>query len=186
MSQAPETGRPGRYERSFGGLIGSMIVLVLVVLGIVVFRGTFRDTPEFEPADVDYDQLVASVQETGMQPVYAPEVPDGWSVKDASYVPGDRPALDVVFATDDDRTAGVHQEDASEQDLLDTYVGEGATESGDTLTTPVGTWTGWEDSDDDHAWTLELGDDTVLVFSSGDPDALRSLVESLTTEPIGS
>src|SRR3954468_4352357 len=45
VSQASETGRPGRYQRSFGGLIGSMIVLVLVVLGIVAFRGAFRNTP---------------------------------------------------------------------------------------------------------------------------------------------
>jgi uncharacterized protein DUF4245 len=184
VSQAPETGRPGRYERSFAGLIGSMIVLVLVVFGIVIFRGTFRDTPEFEPADIDYAQLVASVQEAGMQPVYAPELPDGWTVKDASYRPGERPALDVVFATDDGHTAGVHQEDISERELLDTYVGEEARESGATLTTPVGTWIGWNDTDDDHAWTTELGDETVLVFSSGDADSLRAFVQSLTTEPI--
>ena len=186
MSQAPETGRPGRYERSFGGLIGSMIVLVLVVFGIVVFRGSFRDTPEFEPTDIDYPALVASVQDAGMRPVYAPELPDGWTVKDASYRPGDRPALDVVFATDDGHTAGVHQEDTSERDLLATYVGEQAAENGESLTTPVGTWTGWDDTDDDHAWTTEVDDETVLVFSSGDADELRAFVQSLTTEPIAS
>lgn len=186
VSEAPETGRPGRYERSFGGLIGSMIVLVLVVLGIVVFRGTFRDTPEYTPSVVDYDALIASAQEAGLEPVYAPELPAGWSVKDAAYEQGERPLLDVVFATDDERTAGIHQEDISERDLLEAYVGDGATESDATLTTPVGTWVGWEDSDGDHAWTLELGDDTVLVFSSGDAGALESFVESLTTEPIGS
>jgi hypothetical protein len=114
VSQAPETGRPGRYERSFGGLIGSMIVLVLVVFGIVVFRGTFRDTPEYTPSDIDYDALVASVQDTGLEPVHAPQVPAGWTVKDASFRSGERPALDVVFATDDERTVGIHQEDASE------------------------------------------------------------------------
>ncbi|MBA2954079.1 DUF4245 family protein [Nocardioides sp. MAH-18] len=186
MSQAPETGRPGRYERSFGGLVGSMIVLVLVVLGIVVFRGSFRDTPEFEPPEIDYPALVASVQHAGMRPVYAPELPDGWTVKDASYRAGERPALDVVFATDDGHTAGIHQEDASERDLLESYVGEQAAESGETLTTPVGTWTGWDDTDDDHAWTTEVDDQTVLVFSSGDADELRAFVESLTTEPIAS
>lgn len=186
MSQAPETGRPGRYERSFGGLIGSMIVLVLVVFAIVVFRGTYRDTPEYTPSDVDYDALVESVQEAGLGPVHALELPAGWSVKDASYRPGERPVLDVVFATDDERTVGIHQEDASEQDLLDTHVGEEATETGATLTTAVGTWTGWIDSDDDHAWTTEVGDETVLVYSSGDPDELRAFVETLTTEPAAS
>lgn len=184
MSEAPETGRPGRYERSFGGLIGSMIVLVLVVLGIVVFRGTFRDTPEYQRSDIDYPDLVRSVQEAGMEPVYAPLLPAGWSVKDAAFEQGEPWVLDVIFATDDERTAGIHQEDVSERELLDAYVGEEATESGDTLTTPVGTWTGWTDSDDDHAWTVEVGDETVLIFSSGDADELRGLVESLTTEPI--
>jgi hypothetical protein len=65
-------------------------------------------------------------------------------------------------------------------------VGEAATDSGETLTTPVGTWTGWSDSDDDHAWTTEVGDETVLVYSSGDADELRAFVETLTTEPLAS
>jgi hypothetical protein len=184
VSEVSETGRPGRYDRSFGGLIGSMIVLVIVVFGIVIFRGTFRDTPEFKPTPIDYPALVASVQSLGLTPVYAPDLPEGWSVKDADFVRGERPALDVVFTTDDAHTAGIHQEDASEQDLLDQYVGEGARENGASLDTPLGTWTGWSDTDSDHAWTTEVGDDTVLVFSSGDADALRAFVSTLTTEKL--
>ena len=61
----------------------------------------------------------------------------------------------MVFTTDDAHTAGVHQADESTTDLLDTYVGDGAHENGDTLTTGVGTWTGWDDTDADHAWTTE-------------------------------
>jgi Protein of unknown function (DUF4245) len=179
--------RPGRYNRSTGGLIGSMIVLVLVVFGIVLFRGTFRDTPEYEPADIDYLALVSSVQQAGLDPLYAPELPDGWSVKDARFVPGDRPILDLVFTTDDERTAGLHQEDASERELLTTYVGAGVSEDDDAqLTTDVATWTAWVDTDGDHAYTAEHGDDTVLVYSSGDPDALRTFIESLTDEPLES
>lgn len=190
MSEPTQTApapaeKPGRYNRSTGGLIGSMIVLVLVVLGIVVFRGAFRDTPEYEPEKIDYRELVTSVQQLGLKPVYAPELPAGWSVKDALFTQGDRPALDVVFTTDDAHTAGIHQEDASEHDLLSTYVGDGVTEDDDgTLTTDIGTWTAWVDTDGDHAYTAEHGDDTVLVYSSGDPQALRTFVESLTDAPL--
>ena len=53
VSEASGTGQPSRYNRSFGGLIGSIIVLVLVVIGIVLFRGAFRNTPEYQPDDVD-------------------------------------------------------------------------------------------------------------------------------------
>ena len=181
MSQPSDADRPSRYQRSFGGLIGSIIVLVLVVIGVVIFRGAFRDTPEYQPDDVDYLAMVASIQQLGLEPVYPPALPDGWSTKTASFDPGDRPSVDMVFTTDDAHTAGVHQADESTRDLLDTYVGGGANEGGDTLTTGVGSWTGWEDSDSDHAWTTEVGDDTVLVYSSGDADALRSFVQSLTT-----
>ncbi|MFC7494434.1 MULTISPECIES: DUF4245 family protein [unclassified Nocardioides] len=184
MSETAPTGKPGRYQRSFGGLVGSMIVLVLVVFGIIVFRGTFRDTPEYEPADIDYREMVVSIQQLGLEPVYPPELPEGWSVKDASFQSGDRPVVDMVFTTDDERTAGIHQADDSERDLLGTYVGDGVTETDQTLTTELGTWAGWEDTDDDHAWTTEIGDDTVLVYSSGDPDTLRTFVESLTTEKL--
>lgn len=185
QTEASLPDKPGRYPRSTGGLVGSMIVLVVLVLGIVVFRGAFRDTPEYQPDHIDYLDLVTSVQQLGLEPLYPPELPDGWYVKDASFTPGDRPVLDLVFATDDDHTAGLHQEDASERDLLTTYVGSGATEDPDgELTTDLATWTAWTDTDGDHAFTAEHGDDTVLVYSSGDPDALRGLVESLTDAPL--
>ena len=189
MSESPQVQptqpeKAGRYNRSTGGLIGSMIVLVLVVLGIVVFRGAFRDTPDYEPEHIDYLELVTSVQQLGLTPLYPPTLPDGWYVKDASFVPGDRPVLDLVFATDDDHTAGLHQEDAGERELLTEYVGAGVTQEDRELTTDVATWTAWTDTDGDHAYTAEVGDDTVLVYSSGDPDELRDLVESLTDAPL--
>ena len=181
MNDATQSGSPGRYQRSTGGLVGSMIVLVLVVLGIIVFRGAFRETPDYEPEHIDYLELVRSIQQLGLEPVYPPSLPADWYAKAASFRPGDRPAVDVAFTTADERTLGVHQEDASERDLLTTYVGAGARRNDQTLRTDLGVWTGWDDTDSDHAWTTEIGDDTVLVYSSGDTEELRAFVESLTT-----
>ena len=94
---------------------------------------------------------------------------------------------DRVFTTDDEHTAGLHQEDAGERELLTKYVGAGVTEDEDAeLTTDVATWTAWVDTDGDHAYTAEHGDNTVLVYSSGDPDALMALVESLTDAKLAS
>ena len=188
MSEAQQGGRPGRYERSVGGLVGSMIVLVLAVLAIVVFRGVFRDTPEYQPEDIDYRELVVSAQEAGLKPVYPAELADGWTVKDATYAAAaDRPSYDLVFSTDDGHTAGLHQEDASADSLVSTYVGNGASEDdGADVTTDLGTWTSWTDTDGDHAWTTDIGDDTVLVYSSGSTEGLRDLLESLTAEKLPS
>lgn len=182
MSEASGTGQPSRYQRSFGGLIGSMIVLVLVVLGIVAFRGTFRNTPEYQPDHIDYRDLVVGLQQLGAKPVYPAELPDGWYVKASSSVE-DAPVLDLVFVAGAlDQTAGLHQEDAPVQGLVDTYVGPAARQDDSAhLVTDLASWTSWTDTDSDHAYTAEVGGDTVLVYSSGDPAELKALVESLTT-----
>jgi hypothetical protein len=183
VSEVSETGRPGRYERSTGGLIGAILVLLLVVGGVVLFRGAFRETPTYEPDHIDYRALVASIQQTGLEPVYPAQLPAGWYVKDAAFTPGDRPVLDLAMTTDDDRFAGFHQEDRSVEDLVETYVGSGAT-SGDDVRidgTVASTWETFSDTDGDHAFAAEVGDDTVLVYGSTSEDELRGLAESLTT-----
>lgn len=186
-SPAPQqgaSGTPGRYQRSTNGLIGAMIVLLLAVAAFVLFRGAFRDTPEYRPEPVDYLALIGAVQESDFEPVYPPDLPDGWFAKDAVFDPV-VPSLDLVFHTADERTAGIRQEDESARTLIAELVGEDATEDRDaqTLVTPLGEWAPWTDTDGDHAWTAEIGDETVLVYSSGSPDDLRALVESLTTDP---
>jgi hypothetical protein len=186
VSEASGTGRPGRYNRSTGGLIGSMIVLVLVVLGIVIFRGTFRDTPTYEPDHIDYLSLVTSIQQQGLEPAYPAELPDGWYVKDASFTPGDRPVLDLAMTTDDGHFAGLHQEDAAVQGLVSTLVGEDATQGDDVDIdgTVAPTWETFADPDGDSAFAAQVGDDTVLVYGSASEDELRALVESLTTDQL--
>lgn len=188
MSEASGTGRPGRYDRSFGGLIGSMIVLVLVVFGIVIFRGTFRDTPEYEPEPIDYLALVSSIQVGELTPVYPAELPDGWIVKEATFTPGDRPVLDLAMSTDEDHFAGLHQEDAGVDDLVRTYVGADATEGEPvTIDSEVATeWQTFTDAGGDTAYAAEIGDDTVLVWGSAPAEDLEDLVETLTTAPVTS
>lgn len=196
MSEAQQTGQPtgpatgpaagqgGRYQRSTGGLIGSMIVLVLIVLGIVVFRGTFRNTPSYEPDHLDYLSLVTSVQQAGVKPAYPAQLPDGWYVKDASFTPGDgRPVLDLAMTTDDDLYAGLHEEDESADALVHKYIGGDATRGDDVQVTGsvAPTWQTYSAPDGDHAFTAELGHQTVLVYGSASEDDLRGVVESLTT-----
>ena len=189
MSQVSQTGRPGRYQRSTSGLVGAILVLVLAVLGIVVFRGAFRETPTYEPPDIDYLALVTSVQRTGYEPAYPKQLPEGWFVKDVRFTPGERPVLDLAITTDDGRFAGVHEEDESVDDLVRTYVDADATE-GDEIQIPgsvARTWQTFSDAGGDHALAAELGkDQTVLVYGSADEDDLRDLAASLTTAKLRS
>jgi hypothetical protein len=178
-----DTGRPGRYPRTTGGLLGSIIVLVVAVVAIVLVRGMFRETPTYEPEHVDYLALVASVQQAGLTPAYPPELPEGWYVKDATFTPGDRPVLDLAMTTEDDHFAGLHQEDRSVDELVDTYVGGDAVE-GDPVRISGAVapqWRTFSDPGGDHAFATELGEETLLVYGSASEAELRALVDSLTT-----
>lgn len=164
-----------------------MIVLVLVVIGIVLFRGAFRETPEYEPEPIDYLALVESIQVGGLSPVYPEQLPDGWIVKEATFEPGDRPVFELAMTTDEDRFAGLRQEDDDASDLVRTYVGDDAVE-GDpvTLDSDVATeWQTYADPGGDTAFAAEVGDETVLVWGSAPAEALQDLVETLTTQPVG-
>ncbi len=186
VSETTPTGRPGRYPRTTGGLIGAIIVLVLLVIAIVFVRGAFRETPTYEPEHIDYLALVTSVQQAGLTPAYPAELPEGWYVKDAAFTPGDRPVLDLAMTTDDERFAGVHQEDRSAGELVDTYLGGDATEGDPVRITGsvAPEWRTFSDSGGDHAFAAELGEEVVVVYGSASEDDLRALVESLTTAPL--
>jgi hypothetical protein len=179
--------RPGGYQRSIAGAIGSMIVLVLVVLAFVVFRGAFRDNDEVDVEPVDYLAVVGPAQEAGVPVVYPPSLPDGWTPTSVSFVPGDRPAWGVGMLSDDGKFVGVRQADEDLDTLLDTYVDPDAVE-GETITVDgalVPEWQEWSDAGGDHAYSASIQDYEVIVFGSAPTDDLLTVVRSLTDEPVG-
>lgn len=182
-------GQPGRYERTFGGLIGSMIVIVIVVLAFVIYRGVFRDPetigrPEAIPAS-EYLGLVRDVQDAGLDPVWPEQLPDGWDVTMFDIERGDRPVYRFNFYTPDDKFVGLRQTDADARTLVEEHVDENA-EEGDPLT-GVGSiseeWTSWSDEGGDHGYATELpAGDTVLVYGNVPESALQELIEGLSLD----
>ncbi len=95
-----EQGGGGRYNRSASGLIGSMIVIVLVVIGFVIFRDVFsKDVDQGAPDAVDYLETVEQYQAGGLTVVYPETLPDGWIATRAEAEPverpGDQPAVEA-------------------------------------------------------------------------------------------
>jgi len=178
--------RPGRYERTIAGGVGSMIVLVLVVLAFVGLRAVFRDNDAVDVDPVDYLSVVGPAQDAGVPVVYPPTLPDGWKATSVDFDPGDRPAWGVGMLTDDGKFVGVRQEDADLDSLLDTYVDEDATE-GDTVTVEgalVPEWQEWSDAGGDHAYAASIGDYEILVYGPAPTDDLLTIVRSLTDAPL--
>lgn len=183
-SPPPRGTRPARYPRTANGLIGSMIVTVLLVGGFVLVRSLVSEDLEVKPTAVDYLSAAGLAQESGFDVAYPPQLPNGWMATSVDYTPGSRPAWGVGMLTDVGRFAGLRQEDRSLDDLLATYVddetieGEPVTVEGSVA--PV--WRTFTDEGGDSAFAAEVGDDIVLVYGSADADALRQLLERLTTE----
>jgi hypothetical protein len=184
--QQQAVGRPGRYQRSVAGGVGALIVLVLVVLAFVFFRGAFRDNQAVEPDAVDYLAVVAPAQESGFDVVYPPSLPRGWTATSVDFAPGDRPAWGVGMLTDDGRFVGVRQEDADLAGLLEFYVDENAVEGDDVRVEGaiVPEWQEWSDDGGDHAFSATVGDYEVLVYGRASVDELLEVVRSLTDAPV--
>lgn len=178
----------GRYNRSFEGLIGAMIVIVLVVVGFVAYRGLFSDPPEQGVPEVDYVTLVRGLQDIDVEVVYPADLPGGWLVSKVAYEPGERPRVELNLYTDDEQFVGIRQVDDDVDDLLEEAGVEDADEGTPLTGAAAGSvadrWDAWTDPDGDRAYSTELDGDTVLVYGAASYAELADLVARLTTEPL--
>lgn len=191
-------GSPGRYQRTFPGLIASMVVIVGLVLGFVVYTGLFRDPETLgRPEAIEYLPTVRDLQAGGLDVVYPASLPPGWDVTlvtlDRDVPDGEAPAVEINLFTPDDRFVGIRQSQQSVADLVSASIDEdAASEAG---LSGVGglspSWEGWGDDGGDHGFSTVLrdlpgttGDTTVLVYGREDPADLAALVAVLTTDPV--
>jgi len=186
------TGRPGKYQRSAGGLIGALVLTAVAVLLATWVLGWFRNDLEIEPDRVDYLDVVSGLQDAGLHPVYPAELPEGWFATDAVVPSGDGGGFELDLLRDDeDAFIGLRQAtDLSTTGLLELYVDEEPVE-GDPVRVDsvVEEWETWTDDGGDTAYVAELpadGDATerVIVYGSASPAELRDVLERLTTEPV--
>lgn len=184
MSQAPPQPSAGRYPRNVNGLVSSLLVCLLVVGSFVGLRACGRDDLEVQPEPVDYLGTVQDLQAAGQRPVYPAQLPQEWLVTSLDVVPGEPGAWGLGMLTGSGRFAGLRQEDAALERLLETYVDDEPTE-GQALAVPGGlaaTWRAFADAGGDHAYAARVGDDWVVVYGSAPPEELRALLEVLTTD----
>jgi hypothetical protein len=183
---APVSDTPGRYQRSFPGLLGAMIVTLLVIGAFVAFRAFNRDNAAVPPEPVEWRSPVRYLQQTGVSVVYPSVQPAGWTATSANYRPDTHLEWDLGFLTDRGEFVGLHEEDASVATLVSDLVDVKAVE-GDpvTLHGPVArTWRTYSDSGGDYALVAELGPETLVVFGTAEPQVIRDFAESLTTAPL--
>ena len=176
----------GRYQRSFSGMIGAMLVVVVLIVAFVLLRSLNRNDPSIDPERVDYLDTVSGVARGGGDPVaYPPRLPGGWFATDASFGPGGVWSLSLL--TDDDHFVGVRQARGADsvEDLVSTYVDDNADEGdGITLDSPLATsWRTFSDGGGDYALAAEVDGSIVLVVGTAPEQEIEDLAASLTTAP---
>ncbi len=192
MSETGNPGRPARHSRSFGGLIGAMVVTVAGVLLVVGLRSLISDESALDREPVDYLSLVRDLQAAELDVVYPATLPPGWGATDVDLRPGAEPAFSLSVLTDDGDYVGLRVEDAPVDDLLEALVDENYAEraplvfAGAEAEGLVATrWEGYGDEGGDTAYVAEVGGQQVLVYGSATPEQLSGYITRLTDAPVG-
>lgn len=174
--------KSGRYERSFGGLIGAMIITVAAVVGFVVWKGTFEGDATQEVLPVDWRESVEMAQDAGMRVVHPDELPDGWTATSVHLVAVGEAQWGLGALTSDDDYVGIRQQDTSLNDMVSTYIDEDAA-AGEEFTLDSGvatTWQSWSDEGGDTGYSAEVDGDVVLVYGSAPAEVIESYIALLT------
>jgi hypothetical protein len=179
-----------RYPRTFAGLIASMIVLVVAVVGFWALNNGFHQHPEGGPVAVDYHKTVGELQKAGapLAVIYPSTLPSGWTATSADYTPqsglGTQPSWSLGVVTAHHTFVGLRLAATSLDSLITTYVDKDAEKgSPTTVHTEFGdTWTTYTDRGGDTGYALTVGDDVLLVYGSADKADLTTFMQSLTSK----
>jgi len=180
-------GTPGRYSRSFGGLVVALVVTVVIVGVVLWVLSLFRHDVEIRPDNVDYLSTVEGAQDAGLHPVYPAELPEGWIATGAEVPPGEDRAFEVRLLTDDERFIGIHQEAGSSAGQLVASLVDEDTTAVEAYRTPHSVaedWEGFADDGGDTAYVAELGKQTVIVWGSAPAEDLQQVIDLLTQAPL--
>lgn len=168
----------GRYQRSFGGMIGAMIVLVLVVLAFVAFRDINRDDPADPAQPVDYENPAAFAREEADFPVLVPSsLPSGWIATSVRFQNVDTQSWHLGLLTDQRRYVGLEQAPRPISAMVEQYVDENAVQ-GEDVTIDGQAWQTWTDAED-TALVRQDPKVTTMVVGTVDEKTLVSFTKSL-------
>jgi hypothetical protein len=168
-----------RYQRTFSGMFGAMLVLVLVVLAFVAFRAINRSDVEDPVKAVDYADSLAFWQSQANFEILAPEsLPAGWIATSVQFVADKPQSWHLGVLTDDNHYIGIEQGRDAEAAMVEDYV-DAEAEAGGEVTVAGDTWHAYSDHGGDHALVRRDRGLTTLVVGTVSQDELISYVETL-------
>jgi hypothetical protein len=185
-----QTANP-RMDRSYAGMIGAL--LVVVVLGVLVVALNSSDDKTTTTRAVDWTAWVKAGRAEQQLALFAPAtLPTGWRATSVRYTGGNDARWHLGLLTDSGKYAGIEESRASTRDLVAQYVDENAVRGKD-VEVAGETWQTWTDAGGDYALVrpVQVGGrpyESVLVGGSAAPDSIRRFAASLTSgtvKPVG-
>lgn len=153
----------GRYQRSFGGMLAALLVLVLVVVGYVVIRSVVMPAQHTAEPTVDYSEVVPPAKKAARFDLVAPSrLPRGWSATSVRFDPGPPQHWHLGVLTPEQSYVGLEQGDRPVAAMVDEYVDRAATRqpATDVAGQP---WSTYTDAGGDLAFVRRQGRATTLV-----------------------
>ncbi|MCW2786473.1 MAG: hypothetical protein JWP74_2990 [Marmoricola sp.] len=177
--------------RSVPGMIGSMIVVVLVVVGWVGFRSVTSDNQSTPIQTVDWSGWVRAGHSDGSLLLYAPTaLPKGWRATSVNFNGGIDAHWHLGILTNTGKYLGIDEGRGSTSDLADQFIDPHAVRGKD-VTINGTSWETWTDSRGNYAVALTSVTgpnlhDSVMIGGT-EPDAqIRKFAASLTTDKVKS
>lgn len=174
-----------RYPRTYGGLIGSMIVLVIALLAYWGLQHTHSAGMTDESVS-DWQSNVAQIQ-TVETIAYPGSVPPGWSVTSADWDTDDtqHPLWKLGMVTPDQQFVGIYEQAVEPADLVAQTTDQGRPHSTGTVRIPTAvgdSWQAWVGTDD-REYSIAVGSTTLVVYGTNDT-YVRQLMGLLTTKKL--
>jgi uncharacterized protein DUF4245 len=117
----------GRYQRSAGGMVGALVVLLVVLLAWLAFKSLISRDPVTPARTVDYAKDVPAVQKAaGFDVAAPPSLPEGWRATTVSFEDGPTQHWHLGVLTDQEQYVGVEQSERSVRSMVEEYVDETA------------------------------------------------------------
>ena len=171
-------GQPGRYQRSFSGMVGAMVLLVLVIGAYVVVRDLNRNDPDNPVEPVDWQPAATYAREQADFPLLAPQrLPEGWIATSVRFGNGEEQTWHLGALSDQEHYVGLEQSQDSTSAMVDQFVDPEAEADGE-VTVSGETWQVWRD-ETDTALVQESDEVTTLVVGTVDQDQLEDYVDLL-------
>lgn len=160
----------GRYQRSAGGLVVAMAVLVALVLGYVGLRSLISSPPNDEQT-VDYARVVPDVRKAARLAILAPpSLPHGWRATSVRFTDDPPQHWHLGVLTDQNRYVGLEQGQQSVPAMVNEYVDSAASRR-QPVRVGARTWASYTDSGGDLALVRRDARTTTLVVGHEVPRA---------------